>query len=145
MNFLDRLRSLAQARLGELTSARESDPRDLSEVDEEDLVREIVPRKQLKANLRDDWQHASEEYASSHQGSQLDEELITAYVEGAVRDFVLDVAVRISVLVFTSRVSSPGSHQDLDHSTKNRYRRATSRRNTVSIAKCMTRWTRASV
>jgi len=93
MDFLDRLRSLAQARVKELTTARESSPQDLSEVDEEDLVREIVPRKQLKANLRDDWQRASEDYTSSHEGSQLDEELIPAYIEETARDCILDAAV----------------------------------------------------
>jgi hypothetical protein len=97
MDFLDRLRSLAQARLKELTAARESSPPDLSEVDEEDLVREVVPRKQLKTNLRDDWQHASADYTSSHEGSQLGEELIPAYVEEAARDFILDAAVSCQV------------------------------------------------
>ena len=97
MDFLDRLRSLAQSRLEDLTAARDSNPRDLSTVDEEDLVQEAVPRKQLKTNLRDDWQHASEDYTSSHEGSQLDEELIPAYAEEATRDFILDAAVSCQV------------------------------------------------
>jgi hypothetical protein len=94
MNFRSKLLAIQSTKLADLTSIRNSDPRKASEdQDVDEIVPEVISSKQLRLDVRNDWQHACEAYATSHDGEQLDEDLITGYVEGAVREYVLDRAV----------------------------------------------------
>lgn len=94
MNFRSKLLAIQSTKLAELTSIRSSSPRKASEdEDVDEIIPEVVSLKKLRLDVRNDWQHACEEYATSHDGEQLDEDLITGYVEGAVREYVLDGAV----------------------------------------------------
>jgi hypothetical protein len=102
MDFYARLSSLAQSRLDGVTKTRGKTWRDQEDPDDTDP--EIIALKKLKTDIRDDWQRVSEEYTSTHGGGQLDEELIVGYIEGAMRDFILDAAV--SRLERTNETSS---------------------------------------
>jgi hypothetical protein len=94
MNFRSKLLAIQSTKLADLTSIRNSDPRKASEdQDVDEIVPEVISLKKLRLDVRNDWQHACEAYVTSHDGEQLDEDLITGYVEGAVREYVLDRAV----------------------------------------------------
>lgn len=94
MDFRSKLLAIQSTKLADLTSIRNSDPRKASEdQDVDEIVPEVISLKKLRLDVRNDWQHACEAYTNSHDGEQLDEDLITGYVEGAVREYVLDRAV----------------------------------------------------
>ena len=94
MSFHAELRSALDSKLAELTTSRQSVPRTTSEYrDADEIVPEIITLKELRISLREGWQRACEAYSASHDGEQLDEELIAGYADGVVREFILDIAV----------------------------------------------------
>jgi hypothetical protein len=94
MAFRSKLRSVLSSKLAELTTLRTStSPKASEDQDVDEVVPEVLSLNKLKLGIREDWQHACEAYAALHDGGQLDEELIVGYVEGVVREYILDMAV----------------------------------------------------
>lgn len=141
MTFQAKLRSVLDSNLAELSTARKSIPRQLSDdEDSEEVIAEVISLKKLRLRVRDDWQRACEEYTASHEGNQLDEDLITGYTEGAVREYILDTVVSLRCWRRILAAVCLRSLRYLDNSTMNLRPKRTQKRSRHSTQRCSTRW-----